>query len=235
MERGTLYVANLEQGRWIPLEIHSDRRLEQAFTDQTDLLIQTRLASQILGGTPLDRPEDIEVDPLNKAVYVALTNNFSKGNKHGTLLKLVEKDQDPLSLEFQSSTFLTGGTAFSCPDNLCFDGAGNLWMVTDMSTTVMHQGEHRRFKNNGLFWIPMRGPFAGSVFQMGSAPSGAELTGPWFADDGTFFLSVQHPGEGSLSPEAYTSHWPRGGNSVPRSAVVTIQGPLLEKLRQNAL
>ena len=68
---------------------------------------------------------------------------------------------------------------------------------------------------------------------MASAPTDAEFTGPCFSPDGaTLFLSVQHPGEQSSSLEDLTSHWPGEPGSIPRSAVVTIQGPLLEQIQQ---
>ena len=70
------------------------------------------------------------------------------------------------------------------------------------------------------------------VIQVASAPTDAELTGPWFAPDGkTLFLSVQHPGEYSLSMTQLTSHWPDGGLEIPKPAVVAIQGPLLEEIQ----
>ena len=65
-------------------------------------------------------------------------------------------------------------------------------------------------------------------------PTDAELTGPWFAPDGqTLFLSVQHPGENSTDVNNLTSHWPEGGGAIPRSAVVAIQGKLLEENSKN--
>lgn len=79
--------------------------------------------------------------------------------------------------------------------------------------------------NNGLFFVPTRGPQAGKAFQFASAPAGAELTGPWWTEDWkTLFLSVQHPGEGSKDPDKPISHWPDGGTSMPRPAVIAISG-----------
>ena len=66
---------------------------------------------------------------------------------------------------------------------------------------------------------------------MASAPTDAEFTGPWFTPDGkTLFLSVQHPGEKSESPDKLSSHWPDGGESTPRSAVIQIHGEALEAI-----
>ena len=77
----------------------------------------------------------------------------------------------------------------------------------------------------------MSGAHAGIPVQVASAPPGAELTGPTFSPDGrTLFLSVQHPGEGSDTTGALSSHWPGGGDALPRPGVIGISGPLLDGL-----
>jgi len=234
LDSGNLYVANLTAGRWEHLHV-SNPTLAGKFRDQTDLLIRTREAAKLAGGTPCDRPEDVEIDPQTGAVLVALTNNDARGNLHGSILRIVESGDDPLAREFKHSTFLTGGAAsgFSCPDNLAFDPRGNLWMTSDISGSKIGKGEHQVFGNNGLFWIPMTGKNAGKVHQIGYAPVDAEMTGPWFSPDGsTLFVSVQHPGEQSGSKDQLTSHWPKGGKSLPMSSIVAIHGPGLERLMQ---
>ncbi|MCC7441091.1 MAG: DUF839 domain-containing protein [Bdellovibrionales bacterium] len=233
LERGTLYVADTVNGRWLPLDLEQDARLKKAFKDQTELLIRTREAARIVGATPQDRPEDVGIDPATGAVLVALTNNKKKGNFHGSLLKIEEKGGDYGSLDFKASTFLAGGTAtgFSCPDNMAFDLKGNLWITSDISGSSIGKNEYTPFGNNGLFYVPLSGPEAGKVFQVASAPKEAELTGPCFSPDGrTLFLSVQHPGEESPSLDALTSHWPDGGSSKPTPAVIQISGPALDAL-----
>lgn len=232
LDEGNLYVADLSKGRWLLLDRNQNAQLKQAFRSQTELLIRTREAAKILGATPLDRPEDIEVDPLTGDVIVACTNNIPKHRFHGSLLKVMEKGGDSASLEFRAETYLMGGqeNGFSCPDNLAFDQRGNLWITSDISGKRANKGPYRSFKNNGLFVIPRRGPQAGEVLQVGSAPRGAEFTGPHFYGD-TLFLSVQHPGENSPSLEQLRSHWPEGGSSMPKPAVIAIRGPLVDQLR----
>ncbi len=233
LEQGELFVADIKNGRWLPISRAKDERLKKAFMDHTEMLIRTREAAKIVGATPLPRPEDIEIDPASKNILVALTGNKSTKDYYGSILKIIEKDANPLSLEFTSSAFSAGGpeTGFANPDNLVFDRKGNLWMCNDMSGTVMHKEPYEKFGNNGLFYIPLSGPAAGQAVQVASAPLGAELTGPCFSPDGkTLFLSVQHPGErGHLRPQM-VSHWPDGGDTIPAPCVVAISGPALDSL-----
>lgn len=231
LEKGKLYAANLEAGRWEPLTTDNPRL--KRYKSQLDILVQARWAAQDAGATPLDRPEDIEIDPRSGAVFASLTNNAKRGNFYGSILKIMERDGDPLALAFESETFLTGGedSGFACPDNLAFDPRGNLWLASDISERATHRYPYAAFGNNGLFLIPLAGPDAGRVFQVGSAPNDAELTGLTFTPDGkSLFLSVQHPGIGSKTTRDLTSHWPDGPGKLPRSAVVEITGPLLDRL-----
>ena len=232
LETGTLYVANMQKSKWVPVQYEAHEVLKQKFTDQTDVLIRCRVAAPLVGGSEMDRPEDIEIDK-NGAVYVSLTNNISKANLFGSILKIVEKNNDPLATEFTHSTFVGGGekSGIACPDNMVFDRKGNLWVTNDISNKMLNVGPYKGFGNNGLFYIPMSGPNAGKVYQVASGPVDAELTGPCFSPDGrTLFLSVQHPGDESPSLKELTSHWPDGGKSVPRPSVVALTGPTLDAL-----
>ena len=152
---------------------------------------------------------------------------------HGSLLKIIEKDNKHDSLEFEFETLISGGvsTGFSCPDNLLFDKAGNLWFTSDISGSKMNKSpEYLPFKNNGLFVLIRGGIQAGQIIQVASAPIDAEFTGPCFSPDGkTLFLSVQHPGERSSSINHLTSTWPNQ-KGVPKSSVITIEGELIDKL-----
>ena len=231
LERGTLYVAATDKGRWLPLDVAGDKRLKDMFKTQTELLVRTREAAKLVGGTPQDRPEDIERDPRSGAVFITLTK--SPARPYGSILKLEEKENDASASEFAAATFLAGGHAsgFACPDNLVFDPKGNLWVCTDIASYELNRPPYHSFKNNGLFYIPMSGKHAGTPLQVASAPPGAELTGPSFSPDGrSLFLSVQHPGEDSVSVDALISHWPEGGDALPKPSVICISGPLLDRL-----
>ncbi len=234
LKEGTLYVASLEKKTWIPLDLDASPILQEKFKSQNEIYIRCREAAELVGGTPLDRPEDIEIDPFTGDVLVTLTNNKPKGNMHGTILKISERSKG--SKKFKFKTFRAGGTesGFSCPDNMAFDQNGNLWMTSDISGSAMGKAPYKEFGHNGLFVIPRRGKQAGEVIKVASAPTDAELTGPFFSpDEKTLFLSVQHPGEKTKDVGKYTSNWPSNKKGKkPKSAVVTITGPLLEQLTQ---
>ncbi len=226
---GTLYAADFARGRWLALDLARNRKkLEpEGFHFQAEVLLHTRQAAAVLGATPLDRTEDCEVHPLDGSLYVALTNSRHHGNLFGQVVRLVEDRDDPEGESFRYEIFLAGGpqSGLACPDNLAFDRAGNLWVVCDIASDKLNQGAYAPFGNNGIFVVPTAGPSAGDAFQFASGPVECELTGPWFTEDeSTLFLSVQHPGEETEKLDALTSHWPDGGDAIPRPSVVAITG-----------
>jgi uncharacterized protein len=223
LEKGTLYVADMGANKWVPLDLNKTPKLKDKYKTQGEVLVNTRDAAKLVGGTPLDRPEDIEVHPRDGSVYIAFTNNTKHGNYYGQIYRLVEDGNDHESTTFTYEIFISGGpqSGFACPDNLMFDQAGNLWVCTDISSDKTNQGAYKHFGNNGLYMIPTEGPNRGKPMRFAAAPVQAELTGTWLAPDGkTLFMSVQHPGEESPDVNNPTSKWPFG--DIPRPSVVAI-------------
>lgn len=245
LSEGDLYAADVERGRWILLSWEKNPVLRKNFRDQTHVLLNARAAGLAAGATAMDRPEDVEIHPLTGAVFIALTNNPDHGNNHGALFKIEESGGDPLALEFTSSTWIAGGkeNGFSCPDNLVFDRAGNLYFTTDISKDKLNKGPYQGLGNNGLFVVPVGGPDAGKALRLASAPVEAEFTGPCFSpDEKTLFLSVQHPGEHTQYVDGkprYSSSWPHDGSGnrepgKPCPAVVALQNlPLVSPAPQS--
>ena len=231
LESGTLFVADIVNGHWLALDWQQNKILQKHFADQIEVCTYARHAANLLGGTPLDRPEDIKINPITGDVFLSLTNNVPKANLHGQILKITEKNHDYESTTFDSEIFLTGGdSGFSSPDNMIFDRNGNLWFCSDISGKAMGTPPYAKFMNNGLYIVPAHGLQAGAVIQLASAPNDAELTGVCFDEEQTtLFVSVQHPGETSQSLDHLTSHWPND-QGLPASAVVQIHGHLLEAI-----
>jgi len=233
LKDGTLYVANVEEGKWISLKYEDHAILQERFKNQTDVLVRMRDAAYLVGGSKLNRPEDIEIDPISGDVFISLTNNKPKGDLHGSIMKLREDSADKTSLTFKSETFLAGSeeAGFSSPDNLAFDLKGNLWMTTDVGGYSLGVEGYEFMPCNSLFLIPRSGERAGELIRVATAPNDAEFTGPFFHPNGKYlFLSVQHPGEATTSLDALTSHWPEGGDLIPKSGVIVISGDSLENL-----
>lgn len=247
LSEGTLYVANLKSGKWVEVSIDAVKKvleatgfkppsgvkgtreeLLQKFQTQGDVVTYCHEAALLVGGTPTDRPEDVEVSPFDNTVFICHTNNDIHGNIHGHITRIFETDDDLGSTTFDFEIFAAGGrqSGFSSPDNLAFDSNGNLWVVTDISSGSLNKGVYTSFKNNGLFVIPTAGPSKGDALQFASGPRECELTGPYFTpDERTLFLSVQHPGENTTDVSKPTSMWPhRQGDNIPREAVVAIRG-----------
>ncbi|URT71795.1 PhoX family protein [Cytobacillus firmus] len=235
LEEGTLYAANMGSGKWVPLTIENVQKavkgnadLLKKFQTQADVAVHCHEAALLVGGTPTDRPEDVEISPFDNTVFIAHTNNDKHGNFHGHITRFIEEGDDLGALTFDFEIFAAGGkqSGFSAPDNLTFDSLGNLWTVTDMSSSKLNTGIYTHFANNGMFVIPTIGKNTGDAFQFASAPVEAELTGPSFTpNETTLFLSIQHPGEETEDLNNLTSKWPhRMGDTMPRPGVVAITG-----------
>jgi secreted PhoX family phosphatase len=146
-------------------------------------------------------------------------------NRHGHVLELVEQGNDHTAETFtwslpivcgdpaDPSTYFAGYdksavSPISCPDNVAFDRAGNLWLATDGNALG---------SNDGLFAAPIEGPERGHLRQFLTVPRGAETCGPFItADDRSVFVAVQHPGEISgATMENPASTWPDGDFAKP--------------------
>ena len=90
MDEGTLYVARFDadgSGEWLPLTPTATARngqpLWQALglanaQDVAGVIINTCDAADLMGATPMDRPEWGAVDPASGDVYMTLTNNSDR-------------------------------------------------------------------------------------------------------------------------------------------------------------
>ncbi len=127
LDEGTLYAAKLNEdgsGEWLPL-VHGEQFLTEqfGFHSQADVMIECRRAAEMIGATPMDRPEDIETNPVNDCTYVMLTKNKKRTstdpgnmrpkNTAGHILELLhpgtDGERDHTAHHFAWTTFLLGG------------------------------------------------------------------------------------------------------------------------------
>jgi len=218
---------------------------ENGFNSQADVVIDMRSAADLVGATPMDRPEEIKVNPVTGNVFVVLTNNFKRGplntdvanpralNRHGHILELVPPQLDHRAHEFKWDVFVLAGNPnnifdhakyhadisengwFSNPDNCSFDKFGNIWIATD--------GFYRQGIADGIWVSAAQGEGKALTKHFLRAPREAEICSPCFTpDQKTMFCSVQHPG-GDSSFDRPSTRWPDFDQQFPpRPAVIAI-------------
>ncbi|WP_019547737.1 PhoX family protein [Streptomyces sulphureus] len=265
LDEGTLYVARLEgnsppeeidgtgtlpedgefdgTGRWIPLATGDTSHV--AGMTAEEVYVFTRLAADRVGATKMDRPEDVEASPRTGRVYVALTNNSSRGapdghpadeanprsgNKHGQILEFAEARGDAAARRFSWRLFLVCGdpedpsTYFAgfpkeqvSPISCPDNVAFDPYGNLWISTDGNALGSH-----DGLFGVAVEGARRGEVRQFLTVPAGAETCGP-IVQERRVLVCVQHPGESDgASVEEPASSWPDGPGALVRPAVVAV-------------
>ena len=248
LDDGTLYVAEFTEQDviWHPLVYGQGPHTEEnGFSSQADLVLEVRKAADLVGATPMDRPEDVEVDPHTGRVYAIMTNNTKREagdtnpanprgpNKAGHIIEILPPGGDhaapragwtmflmagPLEGE-QTGTYNPGtgddGWLFA-PDNCAFDGEGHLLIATD--------GAPKAGVADGVWMCDVAGPGRALTKRLLATPVGAELCGPCLTPDNrALFCAVQHPGSGS-SADAPSTRWPDFDARIPpRSSVVVVR------------
>ena len=236
LDAGTLSVARFEVDgslTWLPL-VHGDGGLtaENGFPSQADVVIEARRAATLLGATPMDRPEDVEPNPVTGKVYVMLTSNAGRSeytidaanpraaNNWGHILELTPDDGDHAATTARWEILIKAGSPtdpataamwnpatsehgwFACPDNCAVDPQGRLWVATDQGS----KWSRTSGTADGLWALDTAGAARGTGRMFFRVPVGAEMCGPCFTPDGrTLFVAVQHPASSG------TKHFPGFG------------------------
>jgi uncharacterized protein len=254
LDSGTLSVARFRDdgsGEWLPLTYGQGPLTEaNGFRSQAEVVINTRRAADLLGATKMDRPEDVEPNPLTGKVYCVMTGNANRTpeqvdkanprpqNKFGHIIELTEDGGDHTATTFRWEIFLLAGdpknpdhqayylgrtdvSPLATPDNLAFDDAGRMWVATDGVDDTLGL-------NDGVWVVETEGPERGRARQFLSGPVGCEVCGPAFTpDQRTFFVAIQHPGMvtpvDKMTYDKPASRWPDNRpDRPPRPSVVAI-------------
>jgi secreted PhoX family phosphatase len=196
LDHGTRYVARFDpdgSGEWLALAPgHNGLTPEAGFADLADILVNTRAAADHAGATKMDRPEWGAGDP-------AMSRTFEGA-------ALGEDD------------------IFAAPDGIWFDADARLRIQTDIGESAQNRGDFAQFGTNQILAAD---PRTGEIRRFLTGPVGQEITGVCTTpDQRTMFVGIQHPGS-TTTPEEHAagrlaSHWPDGGDAVPRSALVVI-------------
>ncbi len=201
LDHGKLYAARFNDdgsGDWLELTINNPA-IRAEFSSQDQVLTYARRAADLLGATPMDRPEWTTVAP-NGIVYCTLTNNTARTdaqvnaanpiarNANGHIIRWLDSDNH-VGLSFVWDIFVmardTKGTeaSFASPDGLWADPDGRLFIQTDGS------------QNDGLNdQMLVADIYTGEIHRLLEGVSGAEVTGIAVTPDRqTLFCNLQHP------------------------------------------
>ncbi len=227
LDEGRLYVARFDDdntGEWLELTI-DDPVLAERFVSQEEVLTYARLAADLLGATPMDRPEWISVAPDGQ-VYCTLTNNSQRTvadaanplapNPDGHIIRWRD------SRRFTGRKFVwdifviaqdTHGTeeSFSDPDGLWADPDGRLFIETDggqqdgLQDQLLVADTHTREIRRLLVGV-----------------GGDEITGITVTPDRrTLFCNSQHPGNGDPAVTNFPA--PTDGVTIPRDCTFVVR------------
>jgi len=218
LDHGTLYAARFDADgtiQWLPL-VYGEGPLTKAngFENHGDVMIEARRAADLLGATPMDRPEDVEPNPATGHVYVVCTYNERRQpdqvnaanprgpNRFGHIIEIippvVDGKPDQTATTCRWEFFVMGGDPKN-PEHRARYG-GNNGAVS--ATGWIAAPDNVAFDPKGRIWISTDGQedsagFADSVYAAETSgprrgvtraffvgPRGCEICGPTFTPDG---------------------------------------------------
>ena len=226
LDEGKLYVARFNEdgtGDWLELTIDNPM-LAARFNSQAEVLIYARIAADILGATPMDRPEWTTIGQ-EEYVYCTLTNNSRRTepnaanpetpNSTGHIIRWKDSEHHTgtsFTWEIYMLASATLGTeeTFGSPDALWADPYGRLFIGTDGGQEFGLQDQ--------LLVIDTK---TGTSRRLLTGVNSDEVTGITVTpDQRTMFVNLQHPGNGD--PGATNFPAEPDGYTIPRDCTLVI-------------
>lgn len=231
LDEGSLFVARFNDdgtGEWLELTIDNPA-LAARFDSQAEVLIYARLAADLLGATPMDRPEWTTIGTRGE-VFWTLTNNDRRTdpsqvnaanpefkNTDGHIIRTRDAD-DHMGTRFTWDIYLLASSTrdtegvFTDPDAAWADPYGRLFIGTDGGQPDGLQDQLVVFDTRSEKPEPKR---------LLVGVSSDEITGFTVTpDQRTAFVNIQHPGNGS--PENTNFPAPFDGTTIPRDCTLVI-------------
>ena len=242
LDEGTLYVAKFDDdgtGQWLELSPNHPALAGRAMDW---ILVNTRLAGDLVGATRMDRPEWI-TRGADGQMYCTLTNNTQRGtvgtipgtdpaaprpgatpanplapNPDGHIIRWLDSD-DHTGTSFTWDIFLLSkdvvdaeGQMYGSPDGLWGDPDGRLFIETD--------GAQPGGANDQLL---VANTLTGEVRRLFTGVKSCEVTGIAVTPDRrTMFVNLQHPGDGNPALTNFPEPFTGASGPIPRDATIVI-------------
>lgn len=226
LDHGRLYAARFNDdgtGDWLELTINNPL-LSTRFSSQAEILIYTRIAADILGATPMDRPEWSTIGKDGE-VYWTLTNNSRRTEPNAANPEAPNNDGhiirttgDHLTTSFNWEIFILASSTretegvFTDPDAAWADPFGRLFIGTDGGQPDGLQDQLVVFDTSADNPVPRR---------LLTGVTNDEITGFTITPDyRTAFINIQHPGDGDPSLTNFPAA--TDGVTIPRDCTLVI-------------
>ena len=230
LDNGTLYAAKFNDdgtGEWLELSLRNPA-IAARFSSEAEMLTYTRIAADLAGATPMDRPEWTSVG-ADGTVYCTLTNNSRREeadaanpqapNPDGHIIRWRDSNRH-VGRSFTWEIFLlssdTHGTerSVASPDGIWVDPDNRVFIQTD--------GAQKDGLNDQL--LIANGNQSGDDIEISRLFTGVtdcEVTGIAVTPNRrTLFVNLQHPGNGDPSVTNFPAA--QGSGTIPRDCTIVI-------------
>ncbi len=246
LDDGTLYVARFDTdgtGEWVELSE------ENTGMNDVETRIFTRMAASAAGGTTMDRPEWVAVNPNSVEAYCALTNNSRRApgwtnrggdlaepvvgspnpraeNRYGQIVRWFPSNDDHAADLFRWDLYVMAGNPGLHSD--AYAGSGNIHMGN-----LFNSPDGMMFDSAGILWIQTDGNDSneegyvgmGNNQMLAGDPETGEIVRFLTAPNGAEVTGITWSSDrrtmfvGIQHPDA---PFPDGEGMLPRSTVVAV-------------